>query len=246
MKRGNRVKGSKFRMRMKRKLSKNKWQKFVFFSNIQPSHNISATRIGDIITGVANPALPAIAAAGGGGVQPHDAPARQVWFGPLYAPLGAGGLDGVGNPTAIGDGMLAHISAKDPMMTQNRWDYSAAQLTPLDIINAWNRVNNPGGGVFNVPISRIFVKGIKVNALGRSISHPGIMWVITKKMDDVFKTREQVGKTKAYIATNKIPAPVAVGGINLRWEIPSVVIAGPTYTRLRYTVYYKLRDILAN
>jgi len=174
-----------------------------------------------------------------------DQESRSNWFGPVYDAGAVGALDGCQNPQQVGNGLLAEVNRRDSTMDASRWDYSGSMLRERHIINAWNAVNNIGGGLFNVPIAGIFVKGVKVSVQGRSKNHPGLMYLMYRKNpNDPVKFKETIGMSKAYFPARKVAAGwvPGVGLPNIKWEIPQIWIGGYTYSRIRYTIFYKIRS----
>lgn len=249
LKKYNKVRGSKFRMRMKSKRAAGKWKTFTYFTNIQPAHNIDAIRIVEILRGEAVTAFAAVAVAGAPNIKAFDQAARDEWFG--AAAYGGGGafgphaLDGFGNPTTLGTGLLSWINGKDVMMDHTRWDYSAYGITNTTIVQAWNRMNNVVGALVPIGMNHLFVKGVKVNVLGRDTGRPGLCFTAITKPDTPIKLTEQIGKCKIYAATTKQDPPVNIGGVNIRWKLPGLAVAGPAFSRVRVTIYYKLKGIIA-
>ena len=227
--------GGRFRMRMKSKGSK--WQQFVFYDNIRTALELDTALEGSIIMGTANPSILAITGAAVN-VTPHNADARLAWYGDQYA-IGAGGaVDGFNNPTGMGNGLLAEVAKRDPMMGITRWDYSGFDVTPALIRQKWNAVNN-GGGLVAIPATQVFFKGIKVNVLGRHMDRPGLMYLGTKKSNQhPYKLREQVGKLRAYIpcVREKVQQPTL-----MFWSMKPTTVGGPVGSRVRVTCYYKIK-----
>lgn len=235
------MKGNKFRLRMKSK----KWNKFTFFDIIKPALNTLNTYLDSVVTG--NPLIryqpvPAVLPAGGQ-VQAHDPDARTAWFGNAYAAGAGGAVDVFGNPTTVGDGLLWPLSTKDDSMVAQRWDYSAYGLTQQEIIDKWNANNNVAGAALQIPASSIFVKGVKINAQGRNVQMPTLCYMGYNK-GGMYKTREQIGRIKGYFATKKETNGVNIGGVNYRWSIPRVDVGATVYTRIKVTVYYKIKNLV--
>jgi len=240
------VRGRKFRATMKSKGSK--WQKFVIFNNLLNAHELTQENAASALIGQAtalNPAIPAVP--GAAQIIAHDPDSREAHFGPLYAPGGAGAVDAVNNPTAVGDGMLEQLVIRDSVMGFTRWDYSSAKINAEYIGDEWDARNNAGGPLIAIPATAIFVKGLKINMLGRSTAMPGLMYLgYQKDAATPFKLREQVGKLRAYFKTARSAVAVPAGGRAFHWSIPTIYISGPLYTRYKITVYYKVKQLTVN
>lgn len=245
-KRGGMYRGNKFRSRLRTKGGK--WQKFVIYTNINPCLVTDTDRLSGIVQGFPNILAPPASAAAfnAGAVVTPNQRERIAWFGTNYAGLAR---DGFGNPNAqMGNGMLATLAARDNMFVLGRWDYGATQLKEEDLINQWNRLNNAAGQAVQIPITKIFVKGVKVNLMGRNNSLPGLMYSLQTKADGSAKFYEQIGKLRWYGAAKKnlLKPPVNIGGVNypIKWDLPQITFAGPVYTRIRYTFFYKVKSII--
>ena len=228
-------------MRMKTK----KWSKFIFFANVRPALDVMTVLLDTIVSrnpAISNPALPAPRPAAG--ITAHDPQARVAWFGPQYAAGGPGVMNALGNPNTVGNGLLSILAAKDDMMNPGRWDYSAYKLTQAEIIAKWNANNNVAGNAIQLPASSIFVKGVKINALGRNTNLPTLCYLGYLKEGGIYKTREQVGKIRGYFATKKLTNPVNIGGQNYRWSMPEIDVGATVYTRIRVTVFYKIKQLV--
>jgi len=223
------------------------FQKFVYFENIRPAQNISQENAALCLSGQANAIQVAIPPAAVGPPMPFVQEARDAHFGPAYA-LGAGGaVDGNQNPTTNGDGVLAQLALRDPVMDSARWDYSSYALTAEEITDAWDARNN-GGGFVAVPSTAVYFKGVKINLITRSLNSPSLCYLSTRKsLNHPFNIREQVGKIKGYYPT--IPSKVAVAagaGRLINWTIPEIVATSTVFTRIKVTVYYKVKKVFAN
>lgn len=234
-------KGNRFRMRMKTK----KWSKFTFFAMIQPALNTIDTYLDSLLSG--NPIIRYVpipqVMPPGAQISAHFPEARRSWFGNSYAPGGAGALDANGNPTTVGDGMLWHLSTKDDNLIRERWDYSSFGVTQEQVIAKWEANNNVAGAALQIPASSIFVKGVKVNAQGRNVALPTLCYLGYNK-GGMYKTREQIGKIKGYFATKKEPAGINIGGQNYKWSLPRIDVGATVYTRIKVTVYYKIKNLV--
>lgn len=230
-------KGGKFRMRMKRGMGMKGWQKFTWFENIKAADNIDTAYYGQLVLGPLDYTQDPVRA---GPITQHDPDSRLSWYGPDG--LIAGNLDGDGNCTVIGTGMLREVNRRDAAIDADRWDYSGVTVTHNTIVTKWNALNN-GGGLVAVPASQAYFKGLKINLLGRHPNHPGMMFIGTRKdINHPYKLREQMGKIKAYIPTRKQAAGVGtVAGYAVFWDLPPIQLGGVIGTRIRYTAYYKVK-----
>jgi len=243
------VRGKRFRAVMRSKGSK--WQRFVIYDVLYNAHELTDVNAGAALTGTANSVQPPIpVAAPPGGMPPilaHNPDARTAYFGPAYAPGAGGPVDANNNPTGIGDGLLSEISARDAVMGFTRWDYSAAEIDSEYICDQWDARNNAGGPLIAIPATAIFVKGIKINLLGRSMAMPGLMYLgYQKNAGTPYKLREQVGKMRAYFSAKREARAVPAGARALHWSIPNIALGGPLYTRFKVTVYYKVKQLTVN
>lgn len=235
------MKGNKFRLRMKSK----KWSKFVYFANIANALNVTNENLDTILSGVPHirsPAIPQPLPAGHTQAVFNQA-ARDSWFGPLYAAGGAGPVDALNNPTTVGNGLLWMVSTKDDNMTFNRWDYSSYPITQTEIIAKWNANNNLAGAALQIPATSIFVKGVKVNAQGRNSTMPSLCYLGYKKAG-LYKTREQINSIKGYFSTKKETVGVNIGGAAYHWSLPQIDIGSTVFTRIKITVYYKIKNLV--
>ena len=135
------------------------------------------------------------------------------------------------------------ISTKDDNMTFNRWDYSSYPIQQADIIAKWNANNNVAGAALQIPATSIFVKGVKVNAQGRNSTMPSLCYLGYKKAN-LYKTREQINSIKGYFSTKKETLGVNVGGVVYHWSLPQIDIGSTVFTRIKVTVYYKIKNLV--
>lgn len=253
------ARGSKFRARIKAKGTK--YQKFVFYGVIQAAQNITVDNGDKLLEGTANPARPAVTA--GQAVMPKLESSVSIWFGPsstaanialenaaalapgYIAPVGPVGNarnDAAGNTNNLGDGLLLEVNRRDLAMSQNRWDYGGFEFNAASIISAWNRVQNAGQGVFNVPITGVYVKGIKVSVAPRAQNTAGLVYFMTRAdRQQPVKLRESIGKGRAYYKTKKNTQGQLVVGNLIHWQLPDIWIGSYVGSRVKCTVYYKIK-----
>jgi len=223
-----------------------KWNKFVFFTNISNAMNVTEQNLDTILAGaphIRTPAIPQPLPAGHN-ILAFNPVARMSWFGPLYGPGGAGAVNAAtGNPNTVGDGLLLMVAAKDDNLNPDRWDYSSFPVSQEDIIARWNANNNVPGNALQIAANTIFVKGVKVNAQGRNTAMPSLCYLGYKKAG-VYKLREQIGNIKGYFSTKKEPNGVVIGGTVYNWSLPKIDVGSTVFTRIKVTVYYKIKNIV--
>ena len=214
--------------------------------------NIDNDNAGDAIIGESVPIRPpvsaAVAAAGylAGTMTMFHQPSRTALFGQAWTPPlpPANVLNADGNPTNLGDGLLSHIAARDPMMGVNRWDYGGFDITEQLIGDNWNRMNNGPGGVVQIPTEQIYIKGVKVSITSRTTNRPGMVFIGKRPLNKPMKIIETLGKGTAYIGTKKnqpgVWTPLAAGRV--QWHFPATVsVCAPIYNRIQIDVFYKIK-----
>lgn len=239
------------RKRAMHKSKARRFLKFEAFANIQLAMNTADVLVQNCLAGVTYHNLHALPNEPGkeyilpnGGrviikLQEAEQHARDAWFGPeYYEKSTVGEYDQYHNPKTVGNGLLSQLSTRDSNMTQYRWDYSG-YLVSRQIV-CFLIHNSPT--MFGLHL--LYIKGIKVTVLGRDNSNPCLCYVgKPKKNSKNWTIKEQVGKIKVYIKTKTADPlqPYEYEGFQVPWDLDPVYIGGQIGTRLKFTIYYKVR-----
>jgi len=164
-----------------------------------------------------------------------SAAAQAVWLGPGVV------LDGQGNPTTNGDGLLNEVHKRDPIIDFNNHRYSAMSIRPQDLANLWAPLNP------NIAFTSLYVKAIKVTCIARDTTQTDMFYMMTRNgLNSGYpKFRESLGKSKLYMATQKLDPVAGVAAVaanSIRWNLPENWIGGPVGARIKVKMFYKLKN----
>jgi hypothetical protein len=214
------VRGRRARGYLKGKRAAKRALTVTFYGIVQNPKNIPAGVVPQWAPNGMNAAIPANGAS------------WSAWFGPAYAAGGAliAQVDGNGNPTQVGNGMLQQINRRCPDIGFNSYEYGAFFIDRAQLMQIWAQV------MPNVPIGEIFLKGYKVSVLtgNTNINSPFFLFYM-KDAAAAGKYRQNIGKTKAYFKARK---DLAVGA-PVKWNVPNVWIGGLCTSNISIKLYYK-------